>query len=201
MERRLGEENVPDQLLGNLAVDDGAGFDEVIQPGLPGKDDEGSYLLPAHAVAGSHGLGNDHIHFGHRLDTPQQAPELDAAQMVQHPPQLRLKEHHQGNEADGQELIQNKGHGVQVQQLGQAQDDHDHDHGLCHTHGIRRPDQGQQSVYEEGDQQNVQIICPLHSGHRLQQVLQCFHGLPLFYVNCFRSHIRLWYTYLLSCLL
>ena len=58
----IGEENVPDQLLGNLTVDLGAGFEVFLQPLLPGEDDQRAHLFPPHGLAGTHGLGDDRVH-------------------------------------------------------------------------------------------------------------------------------------------
>ena len=143
MEGSLGEENVPDELLGDLAVDGGSGLHIVFQRCLPGEDDQCAYLFPAHAVTGGHGLADDHIHLRHRLDPAKQGSQAHTAQMVQHPPQLRLEQNNQRQQSDGQKLIDDEAQGIQVHHVRQGRNDHHDDHSPGHPDGAGRPDQGQ----------------------------------------------------------
>ena len=158
VKRRLGEENIADQLLGNLPVDGRAGFHIVIQSGFSGKNDQRPHLFPAHTLAGSNGLGNHIVHFRHGTHGPEEPPQPDGTQVVQHPPQLRLEEDDQRQQSDGQELIQNKAHGVQVQHIRQSGNGHNHHHSLGNPHGAGGTDQGQDPVNQICHQHNVQII-------------------------------------------
>ena len=112
VEGGLGEEDVANQLLGNLAVDDGAGFEVLLQPAVPGEYDEGAHPLPAHHLAGPHRLGNDGKHLLLDFFPGEEPFQLYVTQVVNHPPQLRLEQHHQRQKANGQKLIDNETKGI-----------------------------------------------------------------------------------------
>ena len=158
VEGSLGEENIPDQLLGDLAVDGGPGLHIVFQRCLPGEDDQCAYLFPAHAVTGGHGLADDHIHLRHRLDPAKQGSQAHTAQMVQHPPQLRLEQNDQRQQSDGQELLHDEGHRIQMPQIGQPRNDQNHHHGLGNSGGAGCLDQRQDFIYQKRDYGDIQIV-------------------------------------------
>ena len=56
VQRRLGEENITDQLRGDLGVEDRACFEKFAQGSLPFKDDQCADLLPGHTAAGRNRL-------------------------------------------------------------------------------------------------------------------------------------------------
>ena len=159
MEGGIFEENVPDQLIGNLAVDLGAGFEVFLQPLLPGEGDQRAHLLPAHGLAGAHGLGNDRVHLLlHGLADAENTGQLHAAQVIQHPPQLRLEQNDQRQQSDGQELLHDEGHRIQMPQIGQPRNDQNHHHGLGNSGGAGCLDQRQDFIYQKRDYGDIQIV-------------------------------------------
>ena len=142
MQRGLGEEDVAQQLLGGQAIDGGAGFEILIQLVLPLKDDEGAHLLPAHVLAGKHGLGDDGIHLLGGLVDAEEASQLDGAQVVDHLPELRLEQHHKGQKSNGQELAQNPVEGMQLHHIGDPCRHHQQHHRPGQPHGVGRTHQG-----------------------------------------------------------
>ena len=153
------KENVPDQLLGNLTVDLGAGFEVFLQPLLPGEDDQRAHLFPPHGLAGTHGLGNDRVHLLlYGLVDAEDTRQLHAAQMIQHPPQLRLEQNHQRQQSDGQELVHDEAHRVQMQEIRQPRDDQHRDHGLGDPGGAGCLDQRKNFIYQKRDYGDIQIV-------------------------------------------
>ena len=185
MQGRFHEENIADQLLRHLPIDGGAGLEVIIQPGLPGEDDQRAHPLPAHNLAGHHRLGDHGLQILGGLGVAEQSPEFHAAQPVQHPPQLRLEQDDQRQQSNRHKLVQNKAQGVKPQGCRQTCDNHHCYHRPGNAHGSGGADQGQQLVDQERNHGNIQIIRPLHSGELLHQIVNCLHHTfsDLFYVN------------------
>ena len=202
VEGGLGEEDVADQLLGNLSVNGGAGAHILLQPGLPGKDDQRAHLLPAHDLAGGHGLGDDAVHLLLGLGNAQQASQPDGTQSVQHPPQLRLEQDHHRQQSHRQELVEDIAEGVQMRRLGDPGNHDHHQHSPRDAHGTGGINQRKKFVYQKRHQQNIQVVRPLHSGQLVNKTLNGLHKCTFpFYVNFTPEHTGLSYSNLLSVLL
>ena len=108
----------------------------------------------------------------------------------------------QRQQSHRQELVENIAQGVQMRRLGGPGDDDHHHHCPGNPHGAGRFNQRQEFVYQKSNQQNIQIIRPLHSGQLVNETLNGLHKRIFpFYVNLARAYTRLWYSNLLSCLL
>ena len=112
----------------------------------------------------------------------QEGGELDGTQMVQHTAEFGLEEHHQGQKADGEELVEYKVQGMQLQKVGGPGDqDHGHD-GLGDAHGIVGAQQGQQPIDQKGDHDDIHPVTPAAAGDLLDETLDRFHIPNLFSV-------------------
>ena len=90
--------------------------------------------------------------------------------MIQHPPKLRLEQHHKGQQSNGKELIENPVDGIELCHVGDPGDEHQRDDRAGQTHDVRRPQKRQQFIDQEGNHKNVQIIRPLHFQYLLNNV-------------------------------
>ena len=84
--------------------------------------------------------------------------QLHAAQMIQHPPQLRLEQDHQRQQSDGQELVHDEANRVQMQEIRQPRDDQHRDHGLGDPGGAGCLDQRKNFIYQKRDYRDIQIV-------------------------------------------
>ena len=78
--------------------------------------------------------------------------------MIQHPPQLRLEQDHQRQQSDGQELVHDEAHRVQMQEIRQPRDDQHRDHGLGDPGGAGCLDQRKNFIYQKRDYGDIQIV-------------------------------------------
>ena len=202
MQGCLGEEDIPQQLLGYPGIQLGAGFEIFLQPLLPGKDNQCAHLFPAHDVTGHDGLHNHGFHLLNRLGIAEKGTQPHISQMIQHPPQLRLEQHHKGQQSHRQELAQDEVDGVKLRHIRQPGDD---DNGHSHLGNPGRAgglEQGKQFIDDQRHQCNVQKVGPLHDRQLRHQIVNGFHVCnSLFYVNFSAERTPLSYTYLLSSLL
>ena len=115
--------------------------------------------------------------------------------MIQHPPQLRLKQHHKGQQSHCQELAQNEVNGVKLRHIRQPGDD---DNGHSHLGNPGRAgglEQGKQFIDDQRHQCNVQKVGPLHDRQLRHQIVNGFHVCnSLFYVNFSAERTPLSYT-------
>ena len=196
MEGRLGEKDVADELLGNPAVDDGAGFEIFVQLVGPGEDDQRAHPLPAHDLTGLDGLADDHVHLAQLSFGSQEPAQADgAAQVVHHPPQLRLEQDHHRHQSHGQDLAQDKVQGSEFQDLGQGRHGQNGHDAPEDAHGGGGPHQQHHPIDQKGHQKDIDHVTQVHAHNGLELLPNGFHHLipSLLILNlgrCRKSRIR-----------
>ena len=119
MEGSLREEDIADQMLGDLRIQDRAGLGVFPHVAVPGKDNQRADPFLAHFLTGTDGLMDHGHHLFIAFFGGQELFELHIAQMVKHPAKLRLEQYNNGNDSHSQELTEDIIQGVQIQNIGQ----------------------------------------------------------------------------------
>ena len=108
------DEDIPQQLIGQLSIDHCAGLKKFVQAVIPGKNDERAHLFPAHSLAGLHRLLDHRHHLLINLFRAEKLFQFHIAQMIDHTAQLRLEQHHKGNKAYRKHLTEDEIQGMQL---------------------------------------------------------------------------------------
>ena len=100
MQRRVLEKQVPQQLVGDLRVDDRAGLEILVERHAPLKNQKRADLLLRHDLAGRDGRFDRLLLGRGRAAAADEVREESAAKALEHPPQLRLEHDDERNHAD-----------------------------------------------------------------------------------------------------
>ena len=114
MERRIHDENISKELLGNEALNADARINTVIQPYTSFKDDEGADLISRHGHGSGHHIINDMVPL-HLIHDPGRNVELPPADLLQRPAKLRLEHHRQSHDEHRHQLVQNPADHMKLQ--------------------------------------------------------------------------------------
>ena len=125
MQGGFGEKDVPNQLFGNLAVNEGAGFEILVQTARPFKNHQRAHLLPGHRLTRRHRLDDDIVNLLVALLGAERFFQAGASHLFHRPAQLRLEQDHQGDQPQLQNPCQQEIQHMQLQKLrgpGQQQE-------------------------------------------------------------------------------
>ena len=143
MQGGIVEKDITQQLLRHQCIDLGAGFVVFVQMLFPGKHDQGAHLFLAHDLTGPDGLGDHGVYLLDGLGGTEDGTQPHGAQVVQHPPQFRLEQHHKGQQSDGQQLAEQPVQGIKMQFAGCHSNQHQQHNRAGQAHHMRRANQRQ----------------------------------------------------------
>ena len=157
---RLHEEDVLQQLGGHGGVQRRAAAHHVVQPDVTLEHNQHAGLALGHFAAGDDRLVDGRLQRRLLLDGVESLEYLDiaAAHLFQDLPDLRLEQDNDGDDTHLYQVSHDIRHRIQLQYIGNAQRQQEHDHAL---EDILRPGalyQAQQAVYQKGNDRNVQNV-------------------------------------------
>ena len=157
---RFYEEDVFQQLGGHGGIQHCAAANHVVQADVTLEHDENAGLALGHLAARDDRLVDGRLQRRLLLHRAEGFEYLDvaAAHLLQYLPYLRLEQDDDGDDAHLHQVAHDVGHGVQLQHIGDAQRQQEHDHALediLRTGAFHQP---QQTVYQKGDDRDVQNV-------------------------------------------
>ena len=177
MQRRLGIENILEQLRRHVRIDDGAAAHLLIERHAALKNDERTGLGRRQLRAGGNGLRNDIVHAQRLERLCAKARERLAAHALEQAAQLRLKDDDERDQAKLDRLLQDTVEHRQLQHTRQPQRDQDQQNALCKAIGIRLADEHDDIVNQISDDQDIHDVRKPDRGHQHRQL--CPEGCKL----------------------
>ena len=177
VEGGLVPKQILQQLAGHGAVQGGSGLDHVVQQIFPLKDHEGPHLVLGHGGVGLHRLpdGGLHVVGGGGALAAEHAGQLPAAQPLQHPADLRLKQDDQGQDAPLHHPVQHPAGGGELQPVGRGDGHDQHQDALDDPAGAALPHDPQQLVDGNGQDGDVNQIEDPDGGDKRDLLLNKAH--------------------------
>ena len=157
MQRRLGIENILEQLRRHVRIDDGAAAHLLIERHAALKNDERAGLGRRQLRAGGNGLRNDIVHAQRLKRLCAKARERLAAHALEQAAQLRLKDDDERDQAELDRLLQDAVEHRQLQHTRQPQRDQNQQNALCKAIGIRLADEHDDIVNQISDDQDIHV--------------------------------------------
>ena len=174
VQRCLCEEDIAQQLGGDLRINHRAGLLILHQRGIPLEHNQHARALFGHCLTGGNRLGDHAVDFPLLLLHRDHLTQGLASDFFQHTPQLRLEHNDQRDQTDFQDLVEQVIHQIHIEQLGhdrQRQDDHD---TLSDTRCARGLDHCDDAVDNKRNHQNINDVHDFNCGQHGCEILEKF---------------------------
>lgn len=141
VKRRIRREHVDEQLRADARLHLDAGFDQLVQSGMPLEDDQRADAPLGHVLDGLDQLHDALVHLV-AVERRRTGEQLAPAELLQRAPQLRLEDDDDRDDAEGEHLVHEPLERIQIEPGADRPGEHQQQDALDQLHGAR-------SAYEQ----------------------------------------------------
>ena len=179
MQWSLDKKDVPQQLTGDVGVDDGAGCHLFIEAYSALKDDQRTGARLRHGGTGKNRLGNHRLKGQRRRASTKEKHEPSAAHTLKQAAQLRLEDDDQRNKTELNRRFQQRVYHPEFEEIRQPECQQDDDYTTGQPRRVCAADEPYCDVNERGDEDDIDDIRDLRGRHIFYGVgdysLEIFH--------------------------
>ena len=150
MERRPGHEDRPKEIRGQVSVEHHPGLGNLAEGRLALDHDQGAVVVRRQQATGAGHLGRYVADDAPVRPAQEPGERTNPADSVECPAELRLEDHHEGEDADQCARLEDLAEEPEIEEAGGGIDQQHHRYPDHEADGAGPPDQAEQTVDQEG---------------------------------------------------